>query len=151
MSQSLHEPLKNWIIELAKSKVDGNGKSYYDNVYTADSQPLDIRRGKKHFTYQPDVVLDRKGRTRVLEIAQTEKWRSWVGELALAKSVSGFWGICLILFEEDDEFVGSIFHVMEKVLDLDWWGYLILEGKETNDLKAAQKKISSSLKEWDWL
>lgn len=151
MSQSLHEPLKNWIIEKGKAKVDGNGNPYYSEVYTADSQPLDIRRGKKQFTYQPDVVLVRKGRTRVLEIAQTENWRAWVGELALAKSVPGFWGVCLILFEEEEEFVGSVFHVMEKVLDLDWWGYLILDEKETTDLKTAQKKVGSSLEEWDWL
>lgn len=72
MSQRLYEPLKNWIIEKGKAKVDGNGNPYYSDVYTADSQPLNLRRGKKHFTYQLDVVLVRKGRIRVLEITQTE-------------------------------------------------------------------------------
>lgn len=40
---------------------------------------------------------------------------------------------------------------MEKVLDLDWWAYLILDGKETTDFGAAQRKVGASLEEWDWL
>lgn len=151
MTQSLHEPLKNWLIEMGKTKKDGKDNSYYSEVYSGDSQPLDIRRGKKHFTYQPDVIYVRKGRTRILEIAQTENWRAWVGELALAKGVQGFWGICLILFEEDEEFVGNVFHVMEKVLDLDWWGYVVLEDEETIDFEKAKKRLTKELKDWDWL
>lgn len=151
MSQSIHDPLKNWLVERAKTKTDASGKPYYSAAYSGDSQPLDIRKGRKHFTYQPDVVLDRKGRVRIIEIAQSENWRAWVGELALAKAVPGFWGVCLILFEEEEDFVGSVFHVMEKVLNLDWWAYLILTDKEVEDLKVAKKTVEKNLSEWGWL
>ncbi len=82
MSVNAHSIFKEYLIEVGKSVKDARGNPYYE-VYSGDSEPLDIRHKKKHFEYQPDVVWKRKGKLYLIEIAFNEDWRSIVGELTL--------------------------------------------------------------------
>lgn len=83
---SLHEELKNWLIDLGRNVKDKRGKPYY-STWTGDSKQLVVRMGKKHDTYQPDVVWKHRDEICVFEIAFTETWREVAGEVCLASMV----------------------------------------------------------------
>ena len=94
---SLHEELKKWLIDLGKNVKYKRGKPYY-SAWSGDSKPLDIRIGKKHDTYQPDVVWKHRNEICVFEIAFTEAWREIAGEICLASMVEDCVKIFIITY-----------------------------------------------------
>lgn len=60
LSGSPHDALKAYLLDLGKKVEDYKGKPYYE-VYSGDSEPIDIRLGRRHIAYQPDVVWVKKG------------------------------------------------------------------------------------------
>ena len=86
LSASLHDSLKQWLVELGERAEDAKGNAKYE-AYSGDSEPIDIRYGKKHIEYNPDVVWNNKGKLYIMEVAFSENWRSIVGEIALASMI----------------------------------------------------------------
>lgn len=85
--KSLHEQLKNWLINLGKSMKTKRGKPYYSKVWSGDSESVVIRFGQRHDVCQPDVVWKHRNEKCIFEIAFTEEWREIAGEIALASMV----------------------------------------------------------------
>lgn len=76
-----HTAVKKALMELGESTERYKAKS-------GDSEPLDVRLGKRHITYRQDVYwLTPQGRIMVFEIPLTEDERAIVGELCLASLV----------------------------------------------------------------
>jgi hypothetical protein len=65
----VHDALKYWLIALGENTTDARGKQYYEDVYSGDSKPVDVREGMSHLEWRPDVVLVRRGRMTIIEIA----------------------------------------------------------------------------------
>jgi hypothetical protein len=149
LSESAHQILKKYLLELGESVKDSRGKAYYE-VYSGDSEPLDIRLGKKHLEYQPDVVWKRRGTFLIIELAFNEDWRSIVGELTLAHLAKDCSGVLIITAGWDSDFVDNVVSLVGKKLDLGWC-WINLDQTELDDLEKAKKTIKSYLKKWQWI
>ena len=149
-NEKIHDSLKYWIIEQATQKKDSKGKSYYDRVYSGDTEPVDIRIRMKHFDYRPDVVLVRRDRKSIIEIALSEEWRAVVGELALLKAYRAASAIFIVYGWKDDT-LEDIFSVMGEVLNFENWYYINLDEEDIGSLEKVKKVIGDALVEWDWI
>jgi hypothetical protein len=90
-----HTSVKEVLMEL------GDETEYY-TVKSGDSEPLDIRLGKRHITYRPDVYfITSQGKILIFEIAFTEDERAIVGEDCLASLVPNAVKF-FILFDNED-------------------------------------------------
>jgi len=90
-----HSTVKQILLELGEESEKYIAKS-------GDSEPLDIRLGKRHITYQPDVYwINRKGEIVIFEIPYTEQPREIVGEVCLASLVRNVVKFIAIFNNED--------------------------------------------------
>nr|KXH70600.1 MAG: hypothetical protein AM325_15700 [Candidatus Thorarchaeota archaeon SMTZ1-45] len=149
-SEKLHDALKNWIMEKAELKKDARKNKYYDRVFSGDMEPVDIRVRMKHFDYRPDIVLVRKDRKYLVEIALSEDWRALVGELSLAKACRAA-NVLFIVSGWDKDALDDILTVMGEVLDYEKWYYIILDDNDVNNLEKAKKVVSKWLTDWEWI
>jgi len=147
MSEKAHNTLKEYLLELGRNVKDSKGKPYY-RVYSGDSEPIDIRRGKKHIEYAPDVIWERKGRPLIIEIALNEDWRSIVGELTLASLAKGCYAILVITTNWDEEYLDSLMSIIGDKLGI-YWYYIILNEKDLRNLEETKKMIKSFMKKWE--
>ena len=84
----------------------------------------------------------------MIEIAKNEDWRAWIGEILLASKVSGFWGVCLVLFNEDEEFVRNLLGLVKTTLKLkenDLF-HIILKDESAVNVDLATQAVESYLK-----
>lgn len=146
LSESLHDSLKQWLVDLGNQIKDSRGNPKYE-AYSGDSQPIDIRYGKKHIEYSPDVVWNRKGQQYFIELAFSENWRSVVGEIALASMVKNC-KLLLITQGFTNEYVDNLVPMFGKKLDVNWMYYNF---EELGDLDSMKKDIRKWLKESHWL
>ena len=151
MSVRIHDDLKNWLVERIAKTVDGRGNPYYTRVYSGDQEPVDVRSGKSHFYFQPDVVLERHGKKWFIEIALSEDWRSIIGEFVIANLVSGFRNILFVTTGWDGEFMSNALKVLRSKYELGKWTYIILDEKETKSLPKAKKAVENCLEKYDWI
>jgi len=90
-----HTTVKDILFEIAESTKYWKAKS-------GDSQPLDIRKGKRHIEYNPDVYwMSPQGKIFIFEVAYTEDQRAIVGELTLSSLVPNIWRFCVIVNNEE--------------------------------------------------
>jgi hypothetical protein len=146
LSENLHNSLKQWLVELGKQAKDSKGNVKYE-AYSGDSQALDIRYGKKHVEYNPDVVWNRKGRLHIIELAFSENWRSIVGEIALASMVKNS-KLLLVTTGFPNEFIDNLVPMFGKKLGVHWTYYNF---EEPNNLREMKKDILKWLKDLHWL
>lgn len=149
MSESVHEVLKAYLLDLGKEVKDARGNPYYE-VYSGDSEPIDIRFRRRHIEYLPDVVWERRGKPFLIEIALTEDWRSIVGELTLAHLTKNCSGILIISANWDSNYLGNLVSLIGDKLGIIWY-WINLERKELDDIEKAKKIIRSFLKKWKWI
>lgn len=150
MSEKVHSALKEYLLELGTNVKDSKRKPYY-RVYSGDSEPIDIRFGKKHYEYLPDVVWERKGRPLIIEIALSEDWRSVVGEITLASLTKGCVGILVIttyVWKEED--LKNLMSIIGGKLDVMWY-YVILNKKQSANVEEAKTTVRRFLKDWDMI
>lgn len=117
---SLHEELKNWLIDLGRNMKDKRGKSYY-LTWSGDSKPLVIRLGKKHDAYQPDVVWKHRDEICAFEIAFTETWREIAGEICLASMVEDCVKIFIITYPPEGD---------ASIYEYRWKNFVSMVGKK---------------------
>jgi hypothetical protein len=146
LSESLHDSLKQWLVELGKQTKDANGNPRYE-AYSGDSQPIDVRYGKKHVEYNPDVVWNRRGRLYIIELAFSENWRSIVGEIALASVIKDC-KLFLITQGFPNGFMENLVPMFGKKLGVHWMYY---NYEELSDLDSMKKDIWKWLKEKRWV
>jgi len=146
LSENLHDSLQQWLVELGEQAKDAKGNQRYE-AYSGDSQPVDIRFGKKHIEYNPDVVWNRKGKLYIIELAFSENWRSIVGEIALASMIKHC-KMFLITLGFENEFIDNLIPLFGKKLGVDWIYYNF---EEPNDLDSMKKDIRKWLKELHWI
>jgi hypothetical protein len=148
MSERLHNPLKQWLVELGEQTKDSRGNPRYE-AYSGDSQPIDIRYGKKHVEYKPDVVWNHRGQLHIIELAFSENWRSIVGEIALASMVKHC-KLFLVTQGFPHEFVlDNLVPMFAKKFDL-WYTVYNYED-EIDDLDSVEKDIRKHLKDLRWI
>lgn len=141
---SFHDELKKLLVESGANATSSNGKPYFSRSYSGDSEPIDVRRGRKSVEYAPDVIWERVGKKFIIEIALNENWRSIVGEFALA-SVVNCWGI-LFVTDFSQDFFDSLIQVLEKGLRFRRWYYYLLEEKHFKDVDYTAKDIVKFLR-----
>jgi hypothetical protein len=146
LSESLHDSLKQWLVELGKQIKDARGNPRYE-AYSGDSQPVDIRYGKKHVEYNPDVVWRHRGRLYIIELAFSENWRSIVGEIALASMIKDC-RLFLITQGFPTEFMGNLVPLFGKKLGVNWMYY---NYEEESDLESMKKDFRRWLKDSHWI
>lgn len=147
MSESLHDSLKQWLVELGGQVKDARRNPRYE-AYSGDSQPIDIRYGKKHVEYNPDVVWNHKGQLHIIELAFSENWRSIVGEIALASMIKHC-KMFIITQGFTQEFIDNLVPMFGKKFDVNWTYY---NYEELGDLKSMEKDIREWLKkELHWI
>jgi hypothetical protein len=146
LSETLHDSLKQWLVELGKQIKDAKGKPRYE-AYSGDSQPIDIRYGKKHVEYNPDVVWSRRGRLYIIELAFSENWRSIVGEIALASMIKDC-ELFLITQGFPSTFIENLIPMFGKKLGVHWMYY---NYEEVSNLDSMKKDIRKWLKEKHWI
>jgi len=149
LSGSPHDVLKAYLLDLGKKAKDSKGKPYYE-VYSGDSEPIDIRLGRRHISYQPDVVWMRRGSPFIIEIALNEDWRSIVGELTLAHLSKNCSGILVISTGWDPEYLGNLVSLVGEKLGIRWY-WIDLEQEELDNIERAKSNIKSFLKKWKWI
>lgn len=149
MSESVHEILKRYLLDLGREVKDSRGKPYYE-VYSGDSEPIDIRLRRRHIEYLPDVVWERRGKPLIIEIALTEEWRSIVGELTLAHLTKNCTGILIITANWDSDYLSNLVSLVGDKLGITWY-WMNLEQEDLDDIERAKKTIRSSLKKWEWI
>lgn len=149
MSEGSHYTLKNFLLELGESIEDSKGRKYYDRVYSGDSEPLDIRHGRKHIEYQPDVVWKRRGRYFLIEIALTEDWRMIVGEIASTRLI-GNSRLMIVSSGWDNEYLDSLISIVAGKLKVRC-SYINFDEEEMKDVEHVKKDLSSFLEECGWI
>lgn len=97
-----HDSLKSWLISKGQARTTESGKRYYSRCYSGDSQPLDVRVGKRRFEFQPDVIFDKNGVLDVIELAFEEDWRAIVGEATMCSMVGRVEALMTIRYKEND-------------------------------------------------
>jgi hypothetical protein len=102
MKKSLHDELKQWLIELGKTVKDKRENPYYSETWTGDSKSVDLRVGRKHDTDRPDVIWKSKGDKCIFQIAFQESWREIAGEICLASMVEDCSKVFIITYVEGD-------------------------------------------------
>jgi hypothetical protein len=146
LSESLHNSLKQWLVELGKQAKDSRGNPKYE-AYSGDSQAVDIRYGKKHVEYNPDVVWNRKGKLHIIDLAFSDNWRSIVGEIALVSMIKNS-KLFVITQGFPNEFIDNLVPMFGKKLDVHWMYY---NYEELDDLETMKKDIRKWLKDAHWL
>jgi len=146
---SPHDELKQWLLDLGKKVKDARGKPYYE-AYSGDSQLVHIGLGKRHVSYQPDVVWDRNGKLYIIELAFNEDWRSIVGELALAAALRNLGGIFIITYGYSDDFISNLVSMFGDKLNI-VWAYLNFSDEEYSDVENMKKQIKQNLESWKWI
>ena len=141
LSESLHNSLKQWLVELGKRIKDANGKPKYE-AYSGDSRPIDVRYGKKHVEYLADVVWNRRGRLYIIELAFSENWRCIVGEIALASMIKDC-RFFLITQGLPNEFINNLVPMFGKKLRVHWMYY---NYEEVSDLDSMKKIFENGWK-----
>lgn len=149
MSESAHNVLKKYLLDLGKSAKDSKGNPYYE-VYSGDSEPVDIRLKKRHFDYPPDIIWKRRGRFIIIELAFTEDWRSIVGELTLAFLTKNCSRFILITANWDSDLLGNIVGLVGDSLRQKW-NWINLDQSQLDDIEKAKKFIRTTLKHWEWI
>ena len=147
--RSPHEELKQWLLDLGKKVKDAKGKPYYD-VYSGDTQPVDIRMRKRRVAYQPDVVWDRKGKLYLIELAFNEDWRSIVGELAVASAIKNLGGVFIVTYGWADDYISDLLSLFGEMFNI-WWAYHNFSDNEYSDIEYMKKELRKDLKEWKWI
>jgi len=137
---SIHNNLRDLLVEMGSKGIDSKGERYFSRSYTGDSEPLDIRRGKKSTEWNPDIIWIRNGKTFITEIALSENWRSIVGEFTLAK-ISDAWGI-LFISDFDYEYLSDLLSILGQSLNYKKWYFYHVE-----DLKNP-RKIAKEVVDW---
>jgi hypothetical protein len=156
LSERVHNALKEYLLELGEESKDSTGRPYYE-VYSGDSQPIDIRLGKRRIEYKPDVVWEYKGKPYlVIEIALTEEWRTIVGEMTLAYFTKGCTGIIIITSGWDENYIKNLVSLigdkLKHAFKREFYMHCInLNENQLKDLKEAKGIIKKSLKQWDWI
>jgi len=146
LSENFHAVLKQYLLELGEKVKDAKGEPYYE-VYSGDSEPIDIRVKRKHITYAPDVVWERRGKPFLIEIALNEDWRSIVGEIALAHLTKKCTGILIITTDWDENYINNLVPLIGNKLGVTWY-YIVLDEKDLEDIECAKKTLRNNLKEW---
>jgi len=147
LSQSIHEILKAYLLDLGKEVKDSRSKPYYE-AYSGDSQPIDIRSGRRHIEYSPDVIWERRGKLFIIEIALNEEWRSIVGELTLAHLTKNSNGFLVITANWDSDYLGYLVSLVSEKLGRKWCGWINLEQEKLDDPEKAKLSIKSHIKKW---
>ena len=146
MSERTHEVLKKYLLELGIKVTDARGEPYYE-VYSGDSEPIDIRLRKRHLEYLPDVVWERRGKPFIIEIALTEEWRSIVGEITLAHLAKKCTGILIVTSGWSEDYLNNLVSLVGDKLGITWY-YINLEEEDLKDIERAKRTLRTSLKEW---
>jgi len=141
---SFHNDLRDILIEFGEKALDKNNKTYFSRSYSGDSEPLDLRRGRKSTEWNPDIIWIRKGKTFITEIALSENWRSIVGEFTLAKILDA-WGI-LFISDFDYEYLTDLLSILGKSLNYNKWYFYHVEDPR-NPEKLAKKVVDWLIKE----
>jgi hypothetical protein len=147
--RSPHDELKHWLIDLGRRAKDSRGNAYYQ-CSSGDSEPLDVRLGKKHVPYQPDVIWARRGKVIIFELAFNEDWRSIVGELALASALKNLDSIMIITAGYSDEFIENLIPLFGERLKIVWAHYNFSDD-EYSDVDYMKEELRKILKRWDWI
>jgi hypothetical protein len=147
--RSPHDQLKHWLIDLGRRVKNSRGSACYQCT-SGDSEPLDIRLGKKHVTYQPDVIWTRRGKVRIFEFAFNEGWRSIVGELTLASVLKNLDSIMIITTGFPDDFMDSLIRLFGNKLRIPW-AYHNFSEDEYSDIDQMKEKLQKILKRWKWI
>ena len=140
--KKVHDELKQWLLEL--------GEKYGYDVYSGDSEPIDIRIKKKHIEYKPDVVWVWKGGLYIIEIAFSEDWRAIVGEFLLVSMIKNCKEFFMITVG-DPSFSGDLFRIIQKKLDFNRWISYTFEYSDLNDAEKIKREVKSYLKESEWI
>lgn len=101
----------------------------------------------RHFDYRPDIVLLRRGKKTIIEIALREDWRSIVGELVLAKA-AGASEAAFIVYDWDEDFFANLIPLMAQVIQMKDWHYLILDDDDLSNPEIAKGEVGEALEEW---
>lgn len=141
--KSVHDELKQWLLDLG-------AKSGYDEAYSGDSEPIDIRIGEKHVEYHPDVVWNYRGGLHIIELAFSDDWRAIAGELLLASIAKNCKWFCVITVGDYD-FWNALFKIIEKKLDFHKWSSYTFEDSDLTDVEKMKKEIKAHLKTMQWL
>lgn len=147
--RSTHNELKQWLLNLGKKVKDAKGNPYY-KVYSGDSEPVDIRLGKRHIPYQPDVIWDRKGKLYLIELAFNEDWRSIVGELAAASALKNLGRIFIVTYGWSDDFISDVISLFGEKFNIRWASHNFSED-EYLDVAYIKNKVKQDLKKWEWI
>ena len=141
--------MKKFLIELGKSARDSKGNPYYE-VYSGDSEPLDIRLKKRRFEYPADVIWKRRGKYVIIELAFNEDWRSIVGEITLAYLTRDCSRFILVTSGWDSDLLSNIIGLVGDALGQEW-SWINLNPSDLDDIEKAKKAIKSALKKWNWI
>jgi hypothetical protein len=162
--KSLHDELKQWLIDLGKSVKDKRGNPYYSETWSGDSKSVDLRVGRKHDTDRPDVIWKYKGEKGIFQIAFQETWREIAGEICLASMVEDCSKIFIITYVPRDvppeaeplyknRWTNFVSMVGEKV-GLKYGATLIFisyNQYEHKEIEAVKSLILARLKDDDWV
>ena len=143
------DELKNFLIELGT-------KSGYKS-YSGESEGLEVRVRKKCVQYRPDVIWSKGKTCYVFEIVFNEDWPAVLGKFTLAGQMGCSRFFVFRLSGSDDksdeecDFLENLFGIFGKKYEKTDWHYWVFTRKETKDLKAAKKELTSSLRKWGFL
>jgi len=151
MSERIHELLKTFLIDLGKSVKDSRNNPYYDNVYSGDSEPVDIRLGKRHLEDKPDVGWERRGKPFLIEITMTQEWRTIVGQITLASMVKNIGGIFILTSGWTTDYINTVVSLICGKLGVTQWFMLNLSKEDMEDIDKAKKTIISYLRKYNWV
>ncbi|HMK94311.1 MAG TPA: hypothetical protein VK536_02805 [Candidatus Limnocylindrales bacterium] len=154
MSETAHTALKKYLTELGKTVKDSKGKPYYDSCGSGDSEPLDIRSGKRHLEYYPDVIWERGGKHFLIELSFTDDWRAIVGELTLASMSKGLGGIIIVTANTKDgwdaDSISNLVSLISGELDIEAH-WINLAQEDIDDFEKGKKALREWLKKWGWI
>jgi len=140
---TVHNELKHWLLYLGT-------QSGYDQSYSGDSEPIDIRVGEKHIEYHPDVIWNWKGGLHIIELAFSEDWRSITGELVLASMVKNCTEFYLITIG-DPKFTGDLYKIIGSKIAFKKWISYTFEDSDLKDIDKMKREIKSHLKQRNWV
>lgn len=155
---SLHTSLKKWLIELGENYTY-NKKRYYQRCYSGDSEPIDVRKGKRHIEYQPDVIFERNGRLSVIELAFEEDWRAIAGEICLCSLSGRVDSLLIIRFQginPDPDYI-KVKRLVSILNEIYWQSGVVKHGvgsiflPEGVTLQKGKTIILGQLKRLDWI
>lgn len=141
--KTVHDELKQWLLDLGT-------KSGYIESYSGDSEPIDIRVGRKSVEYHPDVVWNWNGGFYIIELAFSDDWRAIAGELLLSSIVKNCKWFYMITVGEPD-FTGALFNIIGKKVNFNKWSSYTFEYSDLEDVEKMKREIKGHLKEMQWI